>query len=838
MPKKLAPLRFTVLVARWTETAAALERIFRRLDAQGAWQYACHSIADGAGLVQEEALASDALLFLLSGNSPSPALLEAAQAREIPTLCCLDYDAVDPSEDLSAAAARFIHEADLAWVFSEEAARLLEKRARRVVVSRLPSLVEDHGWSRTALERTSAPQASFTIGCMSLPWQAEEVEVLAEPLQQMLEADGHPLRLEFVGPTPRALKDHPAVVVHDDDREAVTRAIASWHLGVAPLADTSANRLLTDRAYRLFAASGVPGIYSDMPVYSSRVCHRETGWLTPHTARGFAEALQALLAAPELGADIRRNALSDAATRYALLPLTQHWLREVSRLASHRDEKVRLLVVAPPGVTTTHVDALPACRALQQAGRIEFEHVAPVHVLPQHVAESDAVFLVRTFEPQTELLLEWTRAEDKALICAYDDDFFSLPEDSPLGRHGRQPEVRKVMERFLSECSLITVSTPPLLSRSRAFNPYVMEAIYGFDLSARPLPPLRERKPHRPVTIGFFGLQWAVAPSAVTEALVRVKRRFGDRVRFEMISGLEAPAECRHVFAWRSVRPLGWEESLRLLASRGWDIGLAPLIDTPFAAAKQATKFRDYAWAGMAMICSRVPSYERAIIDGIHGLLVENEAEAWESAMVLLVEEERLRDRLCRAARELFQQAHTLEQTLCAWEQLIWRVARYRESRGERALLDRGKPTTILLPTWTGPVSPSAPLRGRRWYRVTPARDKWQALDVLIGLHERAASGQLRLSVYDSRAMGEPLRQCERDLSEAQDNAWLRFEFAPIEESQGRRMRLHFDLEGAAADTQVSVYECGVPPPLLVSRLRRELLRSGGVLYGRLEYRA
>jgi len=102
MPKKLAPLRFTVLVARWTETAAALERIFRRLDAQGAWQYACHSIADGAGLVPEEALASDA-------------------------------------------AARFIHEADLVWVFSEEAARLLEKRARRVVVSRLPSLVEDHG---------------------------------------------------------------------------------------------------------------------------------------------------------------------------------------------------------------------------------------------------------------------------------------------------------------------------------------------------------------------------------------------------------------------------------------------------------------------------------------------------------------------------------------------------------------------------------------------------------------------------------------------------------------------------------------------------------------------
>ena len=67
------------------------------------------------------------------------------------------------------------------------------------------------------------------------------------------------------------------------------------------------------------------------------------------------------------------------------------------------------------------------------------------------------------------------------------------------------------------------------------------------------------------------------------------------------------------------------------MRSRGWDIGLAPLDDTEFNVAKQATKFRDYAWAGLAIVCSRVPTYQRPMIDGIHGLLVENAAIAWEA---------------------------------------------------------------------------------------------------------------------------------------------------------------------------------------------------------------
>ena len=243
--------------------------------------------------------------------------------------------------------------------------------------------------------------------------------------------------------------------------------------------------------------------------------------------------------------------------------------------------------------------------------------------------------------------------------------------------------VRVAMDRFLRECSLVATSTPPLSERSRRYNPNVMEAIYGFDTSQLPVEPLPadgDEDKHS-LKLGFFGLQWDVAPPCVREAVRRVKQRFGSRIQLEIISSRQVPPDSADLFTWQSTRVMSWAESLHLLRSRGWDIGLAPLEDTEFNVAKQATKFRDYAWAGLAIVSSRVPTYQRPIIDGIHGLLVENTAVAWERAMALLIEDAPLRRRLRRAARDLFVQAHTLDATLCAWHQLLWRVARHRSHR-------------------------------------------------------------------------------------------------------------------------------------------------------------
>lgn len=851
--RPLTPLKFVMVTEGRIASALILDRVFAGLHRQGAWDYqACYEWDCSFAEISEAINAADAVLFLRCTRPEEAALFELARQRGLATVYCLDddFDTLDPSTthgqfygrpEMRQGRDRMIRNADVVWVFTPEMADRFRGRCRRIHVGRLPSFVEDHRWDLRSIddEDTEGP---LTIGYGGRYVHSSDLDVIVEPLRQMLDSFDRPVRAEFVDCLPLALKNHPKVTClpyFDDIRKYYDYLrTAGWAIGLAPLIDSVGNRAKTNNKYREYAALGIPGIYSDMPIYSSSVRHRETGYLAPHTEQGMYEAMRALASDVDLRKRIRRRALEDAATTYALLPMQQEWLREVSLLASPQDPAVRLLVVAHDSVTSTQIDALPAARSLEQQGRLRFEYVQPTETRPADVARCDAVFLVRAFVPETAPLLEWVEQADAALVCAWDDDFYSLPPGTPLGKYHAQVTVRAAVDRFLRECSLIATSTSPLSERSRRYNPNVMEAIYGFDTARLPVEPLPADggEGERPLKIGFFGHQWDIAPPCVRDAVRRVKERFGPRIEFEIISSREVPRDSTDLFAWRSSRVMSWTESLRLLRSRGWDIGLAPLEDTEFNSAKQATKFRDYAWAGLAIVCSRVPAYQRPIIDGIHGLLVDSTAPAWESAMARLIEDRHLRLCLRRAARDLFVQAHTLDATLCAWYQLLWRIARHRHDRDQPGAWPPRR--AVSAPSARAPFPPvvrgmsaSPWLRSARFYELVPEAHGWTTLDVMLGLHQRAAVGRLVLSIYADGVADQPLRRITSDLTEAVDNGLFRFSFPPIADSRHRRMLMRFDLENVGPGTRISLYEHGQRSRSLVGRVLGRLSRKGGPLF-------
>ena len=859
----LTPLRFILVCEGRVSTARILERVFEGLVARRAWEFQCYYVNEMEWRYDEVGVAvdaADAVLFLRSSRPEELEVMRRAQGRGIPALYCTDddFDALDPETPLGKAyaeperrAAReaFAREADLVWLFTEEMASRFARFTDRIHVGRLPSFVEQHGWNEAEIEAAEREPEILTIGYGGRFIHSPDLEVIVAPLTRILETFPRPVRAEFIDCVPPSLEGHPRVqhLPYFNDIQDYYDYVrhAGWALGLAPLKDTLGNRAKTNNKYREYAALGVPSVYSDMPVYASSVRHRETGYLAPHTEEGYYQAMCAMLGDQELSRSIRRNALADAATTYALLPMQQEWLREVTRLASRGDRKTRLLLIGHDRATTTHVDALPACRALAQAGRLDFDYVQPMEATRAQVAGAEAVVVVRAFHPENISTLDWAKDLDVPLICSYDDDFFSLPRDTDLGRYYRTPGVRKAVCRFLQECSLVASSTPPLTERTRELTPHFMEALYGFDTAHLPLPRPRPapEEEGRPVRIGFFGATWAQSLPCITEALRRVKARFGTRVSLEIIT-LNVPPEMADLFDWKSEREMEWAAILQLLETRGWDIGMAPLENTEFNASKQATKFRDYAWADLAMICSRVPTYERVIIDGIHGLLVDNTEEAWEAGLSRLIEDRVLRDRLRASGRSLFELAYTLEATICSWEQLLWRIVHYRERRP--AVLQA--PAAAPPESFSRPAEPSVseapvgqlhatrPLEGERQYALVAQEDGWQAVELMLGLHARPATGRLVLTIYPEGQTREPLRQVAGDLSQAADNGWFRFAFPSIQNSRGRSFLVRLALEGAPPGTRVSPYEQGQPPRHLLARLLRRVSRRGGRLHCRLGY--
>ncbi len=84
--------------------------------------------------------------------------------------------------------------------------------------------------------------------------------------------------------------------------------------------------------------------------------------------------------------------------------------------------------------------------------------------------------------------------------------------------------------------------------------------------------------------------------------------------------------------------------------------------------------FSDYTWCGATIIASNVPTYRRTMINGVHGILVENNSSAWVQGISSLIENKEKRRFLTTGAGLLLRNGHLQEQTIASWYQLIWRI--------------------------------------------------------------------------------------------------------------------------------------------------------------------
>src|SRR5581483_9052546 len=707
----LPPLRLLMLAPGRIASTQILESIFSGLAEQGAIDY--HSLFDNESSPAEQQAAiwkADVLFFFRSYTPTSLSLSRFAKKHGKAIIYSTDDDfrALDPNTPLGqvhhhpenfTAYEAFFREADLVWLFSEEMKRRYEPLNGTIIIGRLPSFVE-RNCPDLPDSHPTAGQNDCVIGYGGSHHHYLDWQVLINPLRHVLDSYPH-VRAEFIHYAPDALARHPKVrlVPFFQDLVAYHTFLrqAQWAIGLAPLADTDFNRGKTNNKYREYAGLGIPAIYSNVPVYASCVTHEETGYVAPHSEDGFRSALQTLIEDPDLRMRIRLNALQDAASTYSLRGAQLQFLREASQLAIRQRcrnwRRPSVLIVGHDQVSSTHFDGLQPCRRLEQQRLLQFSWLQPLQVNRQRLEEEfshlDGVYVIRAFQPEVLPLLDWARDHQVPLISAWDDDFFSMPAGTPLGNYYRQPSVVAATERFLRESSMVIASTPPLVTRSRQLTPRVLESLYGLDaqtLSTFLPTQQRKRIDDGRVRIGFYGANAAIEEPWLVEALHNIRKRYGERVVLEVI-GSSPPQPLATELDWYYDKLLPYEESMRMLHSRGWDIGLAPLEDSPFNAAKQATKFRDYTWAGATIVYSQVPAYERTLINRVHCLFAQNTSTAWEEAISFLVENPDRADFLRKGAKKLLEAVHVQEMTNAGWYQIIWRLGVTADTSGVAPIL-------------------------------------------------------------------------------------------------------------------------------------------------------
>lgn len=284
--------------------------------------------------------------------------------------------------------------------------------------------------------------------------------------------------------------------------------------------------------------------------------------------------------------------------------------------------------------------------------------------------QPNVVMMSRYSQPYGEDILQYFKRQRIPVIYHIDDDLLDLPNSlggEIIKRHGAA-DVTLARRYLLSHCDLIYASTATLaeVMRGRFPGQRIFHGIYAPYLT---IPgPIRQRRSG--VTIGYMGSKGHQNDLALAvPALVRLLDEH-PQLEFHLFGTIALPSDLerfgdrvRHHTVKKSYR-----EFLKALAQLNWDIGLAPLADTPFNRCKAPTKFIEYSACGITTIASNVGPYKDAMPPGC-GMRVERD---WYDSIARCIADDDGRAQMIHNARRLCEEHYSLR-TLA--EQIIQVIA-------------------------------------------------------------------------------------------------------------------------------------------------------------------
>jgi glycosyltransferase involved in cell wall biosynthesis len=288
---------------------------------------------------------------------------------------------------------------------------------------------------------------------------------------------------------------------------------------------------------------------------------------------------------------------------------------------------------------------------------------------PDRVAACDAVVVYRKQDPHTQQLARSFLGRGVALVWDNDDDLLTIPETDHLTV--RPPGFREgVFRNTLAMANLAQVATfasPGLVDLYRAHGVAHVELIENAPRGPIVTPAPRGEDT---VVIGWVaGSQHAhdLPRLPIVQALREVQQRH-PHVRVEAL-GIDLGLEERYDHTWF----LPFEAMLRRLPS--FDIGIAPIADTPFNRSRSSIKIKEYAAAGVPWLASPVRPYA-AYGFGCGGRLVPD--DGWVDALDALVADATERRRLA-VEGQAWVAGHGIETTGDRWEAVLkLAISRFR----------------------------------------------------------------------------------------------------------------------------------------------------------------
>jgi len=294
----------------------------------------------------------------------------------------------------------------------------------------------------------------------------------------------------------------------------------------------------------------------------------------------------------------------------------------------------------------------------------------------------DMIIVDRLWSPdidiyKAEKLVDFCRKKGTSLVYSIDDNLIDLNNNEP-GRIRPTIQEKNLIRYFIREADGVIVSTRTLKERLENLNERIFVLENALDEKLIEIDrkiPKRDDK----LILGYMGTYTHDRDfMEIYPALRKIIYKYKERVHIEVVGALSEdkllksiPNATRLDTRGNVEYPKFWEWMNKNVH---WDMAIAPLIKNEFTKCKSDIKYLDYAALGAPTICTNFAPYEESVIHKKNGLIVENDTGSWIDAMEALINDEELRLRLRRNAKEYLLSNRTLDKSVHKWEKALLEI--------------------------------------------------------------------------------------------------------------------------------------------------------------------
>lgn len=301
-------------------------------------------------------------------------------------------------------------------------------------------------------------------------------------------------------------------------------------------------------------------------------------------------------------------------------------------------------------------------------------HARIMNELWDHVQKADVVIFQMVHTPAAlNVFLSVKEARpDIPVLAEIDDNMMSTPEYNPASAFYQPGSVfREVAVSQFRAADAMIVSTPYLKEVYSDLNPniHVVENSIDFSLWDG----LKKDRKHK-IRIGWAGGASHDEDLRIIEPTVMRCLEKSNDIEFCFVHGVPS-------FFKDIPRVIGIKQFTRIdkypafLSRRGFDIGLAPLVDSAFNRAKSNLRWLEYSAMRVPTVASDVGHFKETIQNGETGLLCRDERD-FEDAILTLAANRKERIRLGRNANQSIREKFNIDKNIFKYKSILEEVVK------------------------------------------------------------------------------------------------------------------------------------------------------------------